>query len=105
MTTALIVLTAIGATLFVLVYAITSPFYRSEEGWNVMAFMAVVSAMVAQAVYVRRVGHRLPEWVSQVDWAAACACVWWRLTLVIRGQWHNIVGGGKHQPPRTKNRL
>jgi amino acid transporter len=97
MTTALIVWTAIGAILFVLVYALAAPFYRTEEGWNVMAFMVVVSAMVAQAFYVRRTGHRLPEWVARVDWALAGLCIWWRLTIVVRGQWSNMRGRSRHR--------
>lgn len=77
---------ALGASLFVIAYAALAPFYRSEEGWNVMTFMVVVVLMIVQSVYFRLSGTRAPEWLSSLDWGLINAVVWWRFTLVIRRQ-------------------
>jgi drug/metabolite transporter (DMT)-like permease len=82
----LIAITALGAVLFVVGYAILAPFYRSEEGWNVMTFMVVVVAMVIQAIYFRIHHSRAPEWLSIIDWGLVAFVVWWRLILLARRQ-------------------
>lgn len=82
----LVATTALGAVLFCLTYAVVAPFYKSEHGWNFMAFMAVVAVMVAQVIYYRAVDHRGPEWLSIVDWSLTSICIWWRITILIRAQ-------------------
>lgn len=83
LSTGLILFTASGALLFVILYATISPFYKNITGWNMMAFMVVVAAMVVQALTFRMTGIRLPEWVISLDWAAAGSCVWWRVGILL----------------------
>lgn len=85
-TTALIALTALGAFTFVVVYGIIAPFYKSESGWNLMAFMAIVAALVVQALYLRLAHTRAPEWLAQLDWSLTAICIWWRVVILIRAQ-------------------
>lgn len=78
--------TALGAFLFCVTYAVVAPFYKTEHGWNFMTFMAVVFTMVTLSMYFRVVGGRAPEWLASVTWGAAAACIWWRISILIRAQ-------------------
>lgn len=82
----LVLATAAGSGLFVVLYAILAPFYKSESGWNLMSFMFVVATMVTMAVFYRFTGGRAPVWLQNVLWGAAAVCVWWRVTILLRAQ-------------------
>lgn len=82
----LVALTALGAVCFVVTYAILAPFYRSESGWNLMAFMAVVATMVTQSIYFRATGNKPTELMAIIDWGAAATCIWWRISILVRAQ-------------------
>jgi hypothetical protein len=86
LSTYLVLATAAGAGLFVILYALLAPFYRSESGWNLMSFMLVVATMVTMAVYYRLTGERAPSWLQNVLWGAAAGCVWWRVVILLRAQ-------------------
>lgn len=86
MITALIGLTALGAICFCFLYALLAPFYKSEGGWNMMAFMVVVGTMVTLSLYFRSTGTRAPDWLAYALWGAACVCVWWRVAILLRAQ-------------------
>jgi uncharacterized membrane protein YjfL (UPF0719 family) len=86
MITVLIGLTALGAIGFCFLYALLAPFYKSEGGWNMMAFMVIVGTMVTLSLYFRSTGTRAPDWLAYVLWGMCCACVWWRVTILLRAQ-------------------
>lgn len=86
MITFLIGLTALGAIAFCFLYAVLAPFYKSEGGWNLMAFMVIVGTMVTLSLYYRSSGTRAPEWLAVVLWVMCCACIWWRVTILVRAQ-------------------
>lgn len=84
--TYLIGFTALGAILFCFLYALLAPFYKSEGGWNLMAFMIIVGAMITLALYYRTSGGRAPAWLAYALWIPCCMCVWWRVTILVRAQ-------------------
>lgn len=86
LSTYLVFATAAGAGLFVVLYGILAPFYKSESGWNIMSFMLVVATMVTLSLYFRFSGDRAPEWLGVVTWGAAAVCVWWRVLILLRAQ-------------------
>lgn len=86
MTTYLVAGTALGAAAFCLSYVILAPFYRSEGGWNIVAFMGVVATMTTLALYYRITKSHAPTWLANTMWTFALVCVWWRVTIVLRAQ-------------------
>lgn len=86
LSTYLVLATAAGSVLFVILYAALAPFYRSQSGWNLMSFMLVVAVMVTLSLYFRFSGGRAPEWVAVLTWGAAAVCIWWRVAILLRAQ-------------------
>lgn len=95
-TAAAIILTALGAVVFVISYAWTTRgnWRRNPLGWNVMLFMlaiAIVSSLaVAGVLWGTDWPHR--EIIRPVAWAMIGACIWQRVILLYRVQ---------HQPEPT----
>lgn len=79
---------AVTGLAFVFLYAVTAPFWRSEEGWHVFTFTAALTGVymwVAFAGFNREVPPPEPQarfWIFVV-FAALLA---WRLSILIRTQ-------------------
>jgi hypothetical protein len=83
---ALMVLVTIGASLFVISYLALSPWWKNEAGKNMMAFMAIVAALLIVGLYYRLTGDIPPDWLRIVTWGTINIPVWWRLSILIRAQ-------------------
>lgn len=91
-TNAAIILTALGALVFVVAYAATTrgAWRRSAVGTNVMAFMAAVLVVSSLAVagIVWGTDWPLRNLIRTAAWALIAACIWWRVVILFRVQHH-----------------
>lgn len=85
-----VILTAVGALVFVVSYASTTrgAWRGSVLGWNVMAFMTVIAVVSALAVAAIIWGTDWPhrDVVRGVAWSLIAACIWWRVVILFRVQ-------------------
>jgi hypothetical protein len=85
-----IILTALGAVVFVASYAWTTrgAWRDSTVGLNVMTFMAVIAVVSSLAVAAIFFGTNWPgrEVVRGVAWSLVGACIWWRVFILYRVQ-------------------
>jgi predicted TIM-barrel fold metal-dependent hydrolase len=89
-TNAAVIVTALGALVFVVSYAWRSQgaWRHSNVGLNVMALMAVILVVSALAVAAIVWGTDWPyrDLVRFVAWSLIAACVWWRVVILYRVQ-------------------
>lgn len=83
---AAIIVTALGALVFVASYAWTTrgSWRHSSVGLNVMALMAVILIVSALAVSSIIWGTNWPhrDLIRFVAWGLVAACIWWRVVIL-----------------------
>lgn len=91
---AAIILTALGALVFVVSYAwkTDGSWRRSNLGLNVMALTAVILIVSCLAVASIFFGTNWPyrDAIRTAAWGSIAACIWWRIVLLYQVQ---------HEPP------
>jgi hypothetical protein len=87
LTTLIVVVGAVPATAFPVLYAAWAPWWRSPEGRHLMGFTVTVAAFLDLILAVRWLGPfpGLPA-VLVVLYAAVALLLWRRLFLLIRAQ-------------------
>jgi hypothetical protein len=92
-TDAAIVITALGALVFVISYAWTTrgAWRRSPVGLNVMAFMTAVLVVSTLALAGVIWGTDWPfrNLIRTAAWGLIAACIWWRVVILFRIQHHS----------------
>jgi predicted TIM-barrel fold metal-dependent hydrolase len=87
---AAVILTAAGALVFVLAYAVTTrgAWRRSMVGVNVMTLMAAITIVSALAVAGIVWGSNWPhrDVIRTAAWGSIGACIWWRVLILFRVQ-------------------
>ena len=85
---ALVVVTCVGAITFCILYGLSSPWFSSAIGRNMMAMMAAIGGFLVLAV-IRIIWpdafDDLP-WIRPVAWSVIGGIVWWRVVLLVRTQ-------------------
>jgi hypothetical protein len=96
---AAVILTALGALVFVASYAWTTrgAWRDSIMGWHVMTFMVAILAVSALAVVAIIWGTDWPHrnTIRTAAWGVIAACIWWRVILLYRVQ---------HRPAKHERR-
>jgi hypothetical protein len=91
-TDAAIVITALGALVFVISYAVTTrgAWKDSAVGLNIMSFMAsvLVVSVLAVAGVIWGTDWPLRNLIRTLAWGLIAACIWWRVVILFRLQHH-----------------
>jgi hypothetical protein len=78
---------AIVATVFIVLYPLLAPFYRSEAGWHIFSFMVVVALLLdhgsATLIFGQYPGR---EWVRGIGFPLLAIVLTWRVLILIRVQ-------------------
>ena len=84
---ALIISGGIASTLFVLIYGLRAPWWRSKEGWNLFGFTATIALLLDLTVVAHFWGP-FPglRWIALAIYAAIAVFMWQRLWLMLRAQ-------------------
>lgn len=85
---AAVLLTAGGALVFVVLYAATTRWNRTEMGRHVMTFMVAILIVTLLAVIAIFYGAGWPyrDQIRMVAWGSIGACIWWRVAILVRAQ-------------------
>lgn len=99
----LVIFAAIPANLFVLFYAVWSPWYESVAGWHLMTFTANLALILDFAI--------LRRWLGDVPWLNATFVVlyalvglqlYWRLGLLVRSHHRDLKNARELQPTEER---
>ncbi len=83
---ALLYITALGATLSVLVYS-RVPWWRSPIGRHAMAYMSAIAAVVDMGALRHIIGpYWLYDEVRAITYASVGFVIWWRLVVLIKAR-------------------
>ena len=84
----LVVLTCVGAITFCVLYALSSPWFSSAIGRNMMAMMGTIGLFLILAIIkmVRPDAFNDLPWIRPVAWTLIGGIVWWRVVLLVRTQ-------------------
>ena len=95
-------LTALGALVFVVLYAVTTRWNRTEMGRHVMIFMVSILVVTMLAVLSIFLGTDWPhrEVIRGAAWAVIAACIWWRVAILVRAQ--HLIGWRRNRNGATK---
>lgn len=85
---AAVILTALGALVFVIVYAVTTRWWSSAMGKHVMTFMAAILVVTMLAVISIFFGVNWPHRaaIRTGAWGSIAACLWWRVIILFQAQ-------------------
>lgn len=96
-----------GANIFVVLYSVLAPWWRTPFGRHLFSFMFVI-ALVLNHVVVIRVwdAYARSGWVNPVRavllWSVA-AVIFWRIAILLSVQWKNRRRYGPGDPDRTED--
>lgn len=81
-------LAAIIAWLFVLVYAISAPWYRSEEGTHLISFTGFLAVVMTYVAVVGLYSSNEPQYplARLLVWVGVAVFMGWRFSLLLRRQ-------------------
>lgn len=86
----LVVLTTVLAWLFVVLYHLSSPWWRSEAGRNLMSMMAVIAAVLSLSAVRIVIGADSDTpwfiWLRVLTFAATPLVIGWRVWMLWRVQ-------------------
>lgn len=73
---------------FVLVYAITAPWYRSEEGSHLMSFTGFLAVVMAYFVIAGALSTNVPQFPLPrlIVWVCVVLLMAWRFSILVRWQ-------------------
>lgn len=84
--TAVLTFGAVPAVAFVVAFWILEPWRATRFGRHIMAYSAVVAAILTLAVWAR-LGGPLPRWIAPVMYLLLSLVIWQRLSLLVRTHW------------------
>lgn len=76
----------VATVLFVVGYAVRSPWRANEIGKNTMLFMSVVAGTLVLTLYYRLTRTIAPIWMATAVWGTLNVPLWWRVWILWKAQ-------------------